>query len=1454
MKIKPCLSRITGVFNDRFRRTTVTGILILASVVLATSSRANILSWSGGGGANANWNNSANWGFAGVPGNGDTVIFPASQPNLINTNNITSLVLNQIRFAGAGGGYDIRGNAFTLTNSIVATNTAGANIIENTITLATATNVLIVVSNGVSLTFEGNLGSSGTVGVNKAGLGTLVYQGPNNNTYSGTTLISAGTLDLNVGGLYAFEGPLVIGDGTGAGSPTIQNLQGEEYPPFVPITINTNGMLNLNNYNDTIGTNLTLTSATIATGTGTLTVSPNCTITVENDTGNGFNGNFSTGSGTLTIQGNGGITFFSVVSGSANIVVNDASIEWYNNNTFSGNVTVNGIGLVDCHTTMALGNPTNSLTLNGSSFVGVADSINLTNQTVTFNNNNTLYPFEGSIDVYDFFSGTNTWHASFVLNTNCVVQIQTNCCLNLIGPISGPGGVTIQGSGVLGYYGSTANTYSGLTIVNQGELDLGKSGAAAIAPFQAGLFIGDETDPATVVYKGPDQIYSVVTPVVISSNATLNLNGFSDVISPLTMISGTVSTAGGQLGLNRVYQSGLSTIFGTVLPEPLVVSNDVSSFLLIYANILPYGNYGITMTGQGLLGLQASNSFTGPIILQQGWIGLGNSYGLGATNSPIVVSNGATLELTGDLYITNKPLVMNGPGEPGYAPLYTEEGINVWAGPITNNVDSTLGAYFSGCELHINGTISGPGGIECIGDSSGAGTIFFEGSAANTYAGLTTVDPGVTLTLSKSPSIAAVPGNIVVDGTLAMGGYVQLSTGADVLVDSGGLFSFGSYYEFFNTLRGSGQVTFGVNGYMNIGETGGSSEFDGTISGTGFVGGYTIAKYGAGTFTLTGTNTYLNETVIYNGNLVVNGQQLQSPVIVNSGTTLAGWGTVGSITGAGTVSPGNGGPGALTCSNLTFTSSGAFVVNLTGPTAGSGYSQLNPISLGPTNILANATLQVLPAFTTSVAIGQQFTIVSNATPFLFNGTFSGLPEGAQFTASGYTFRISYVGGTGNDTVLTLLGVPANTLTLNAVTTGWYDSNGYHTNNNLNYVAGGVSSSSYYRDFFVFNAPISTNAIVHAELLVNNYSIFSPSNQDTFVLREVSTSISNLVKSWTSQTAIYNDLGTGAVYSVRSLATNETGQTAIIPLNAKFISDITAASGGQIALGGSVASLNAALAFPQDVFSFSAGVPGDVRLRLVYGTNQLINVASRGWYDDTGNHAAGNLNYLAGYYNGTTFRDYFMFNLPNTSGQTVNAQLLINAYEIENTNGFTTFQLYDVTNAITQLTNNQSSATGIYADLGSGTIYGGRDIYTNESGQVAAIPLNSGFIAAAQAASGSSIALGGAVSLTASSSNQDVFAFVTGASATNVQLWLSYYKKPVSHPVISGAPVNLGGGLYQYHLTGTVGITNEIQGSFDFQRWDYITDVPMNEAGGSFTVTATNLNGLPYRFYRAEPLQ
>src|SRR5262249_13360350 len=157
-----------------------------------------------------------NWGFAGTPANGDTLIFSASQPRLANTNNIASLTLNQIRFVGAGGGYAIFGNAMTVTNGIEATNTAGANVISNNITLGSPSDFVVDVATGTKFTFGGTL--SGSVGLIKNGGGTNVLAGGFDNTYAGTTTVSNGIVELSKFGLAATAVPhnLVVGNGTNA--------------------------------------------------------------------------------------------------------------------------------------------------------------------------------------------------------------------------------------------------------------------------------------------------------------------------------------------------------------------------------------------------------------------------------------------------------------------------------------------------------------------------------------------------------------------------------------------------------------------------------------------------------------------------------------------------------------------------------------------------------------------------------------------------------------------------------------------------------------------------------------------------------------------------------------------------------------------------------------------------------------------------------------------------------------------------------------------------------------------------------------------------------------------------------------------------------------------------------------------------------------------------------------
>ena len=1241
----------------------------------------------------------------------------------------------------------------------------------------------------------------------------------------------------------------MIGDGTGNGNPKVQDLQLVEIPTSVPITISINGTLDLNNHSDNIGTNLTMVGGTITTGGGTLSLLPNCTITFGGNSS--IYGALNDGNGTLTFSAYGLLFMYANVSGSANIVQNDnGSIEWLGANTYAGNYTVNN-GALYLENSLALGNITNQMTVNSNTVIYIANNnINLTNQSVTFNNSG------GSNYVGNW--SVSSWHSSFTNNTGMVIQLDAGCALNLVGTITGPGGLTETGQGTLTLSGTGANNYAGLTTVNGGELDLNKTPeVSAIPPFGPGMVIGNGVDAATVRYLNYRQIYSIVTPVTVNSGGILNLNGYADEVAPLTMDGGQVTTGAGQITLCNtvVVGAGASSISGNVLLDGSIVITNAEPYVLnMLASVS--GAAGIIKTGFGELYLSASNSYTGLTVVQQGWLHAQNPWALGSTSSGTVVSNTASLVLEGGIGITNETLTLNGPGvESGWGALDVESDVNTWAGPIINNANSTLDAFDPGSELHINGPISGPGGLELFGNSSGGGTHFFEGAAANTYAGLTAIDAGATLQLSKTITYATVPGNVVVSGTLRLANNEQIASGADVLVNSGALFDFGAYRQDVNTLHGTGRVTFGTQGFLNIGANGGTSTFDGTMSGVGYVNGYTVGKYGAGAFTLTGTNTYLNGSHVFAGTLIVNGSQLQGPVSVDIGAALGGSGIVGSITANGTIAPGNGGPGILSCSNLTFSASGKLVVDLTGPAPGTGYDQLNPLILIGANTLANATLQVVPAFASPVIFGQQFTIVSNATPNLFSGTFNGLPEGSLIAAGGYTFRISYVGGTGNDVVLTLVGgMPGDTVTMNAVASGWYDSTGFHTAANANYFVGKeAGTANLYRNFFVFNAPVSTNAVVHAELFVSDYQNVSPHGQETYLVRGVATPVATLEAGGSGLTGIYNDLGTGAVYAVRSIATNESGEQAIIPLNAKFINDTMAASGGQLALGGSIVALEATTNDDQYLFGLSRGALGDVQLRLTYGTNLLITSANRGWYEDTGEHDANLSNYAVGLNGPNFYRNFFVFNLPAISSQLVDAQLLLNSYTNLSPSGVETYQLYDVTNSVSALVSAQVNATNIYADLGSGTVYGGRDVFSSESGELSTFPLNGNFLAAAQANGGGSLALGGAMTSPNPVNGEMLFAFSGPDGPTDAQLWLGFVTRPVSHPVFAGAtPTYLGGGEYQFTLSGVAGSSYEIQASFDLQRWDYVTDVKLTGSTGTFIYNGNTT--VPYRFFRAEPLQ
>jgi uncharacterized repeat protein (TIGR01451 family) len=199
-----------------------------------------------------------------------------------------------------------------------------------------------------------------------------------------------------------------------------------------------------------------------------------------------------------------------------------------------------------------------------------------------------------------------------------------------------------------------------------------------------------------------------------------------------------------------------------------------------------------------------------------------------------------------------------------------------------------------------------------------------------------------------------------------------------------------------------------------------------------------LTKSGAGKVVLTGANTYSGPTLVNGGRLIVNGS-ITSPVTVNGDGILGGAGTIANtvtINGGGRLSPGSS-TAILHTGNLSLTTGSTLIIEINGPTAGVDDDQ---VSVTGSVTLGNATLTVLPGFTPIA--GETFTIIDNDLSDAVAGTFAGLPEGSIFAAGASRFRISYVGGSGNDVTLTALNRPPTiaksfgvaTLALNESTT------------------------------------------------------------------------------------------------------------------------------------------------------------------------------------------------------------------------------------------------------------------------------------------------------------------------------------------------------------------------------------------------------------------------------------
>jgi outer membrane autotransporter protein len=243
-----------------------------------------------------------------------------------------------------------------------------------------------------------------------------------------------------------------------------------------------------------------------------------------------------------------------------------------------------------------------------------------------------------------------------------------------------------------------------------------------------------------------------------------------------------------------------------------------------------------------------------------------------------------------------------------------------------------------------------PGG-SLNGNIGVTGSVTFNQSTAVTLpnvitgAGSVIQNGGGTLTLTGT--------NAYTGGTFFTAGALAVSRDANLGAASGGLTFNGGTLEFLSGFITNRVILLNVGGGA-VDTDGNNATLGGAISGAG-----SLTKQGAGLLDLTGTNTYSGATTVAAGTLVVEGSIRNSTATVQSGATLGGSGTVGSLVAlAGSTIA----PGAVTpfttlnvAGNARFASGSTFLVDV-NPTG-----QNDKLLVGGAATLSGGTVDIIAA-------------------------------------------------------------------------------------------------------------------------------------------------------------------------------------------------------------------------------------------------------------------------------------------------------------------------------------------------------------------------------------------------------------------------------------------------------------------------------------------------------------
>jgi autotransporter-associated beta strand protein len=784
--------------------------------------------------------------------------------------------------------------------------------------------------------------SGGSFGLEKIGGGTLILL--SSNSYTGTTTITAGALQLGQGtSAISIAGPIVdnaqliyVASG---GATTLGNITGSG---SLVVTGTGQGLTltGTNSYGDTI-------------------ISCNCVVNVGNG---GTTGSLGTGSvtnnGLLIFNRSDTVTISSAISGTGGLIQNSTGTliftvpQSYTGSTSTqagSTLILSGAGSLANSSSVGLdGTLDISATTNGTTIQVLGGSANssitLGNKTLTISNNANLFSsasFNGNITGsgsviiaagFQSFGGANSYTGTTTIASGATLRTTSSSQ-----SLATSSNVIVNGTLDLNGIGATVKSISGSGVVDGGSLTI--TNASGVFPGTIGKNL-----PASLTIAGGTQTLggaNALSNVTVNTGATLAISGagsFAPTNGTFTD-NGTFDISAATSPISVQFLSGAGAVI-------------LGSNTLILAN---FGGTGFTSTFSGVI------SGTGGVTVTGGTGGSGANRIFAGNNTYTGVT---TIQSGGTLQI----------------------GTGGTTGAIVSNVADSGTLIFNRSDTSVYaGAISGSGIVKQLG----TGTLILTG--ANTYSGDTTISAG-TLQIGNGGTTGSITSNIVVGGTFGIG------AASPVLV-----FNRSDNVTFSNSIlnvlpstlikQGAGMLTLAGSstfsgattvsaGTLNVTGALASSaitvQSGATLSGTGKVGSTTIASGG----TVNPGSSATPGTLSVTGNLSMapgsNYLDVLTPTAVGL-TTVSGTANLNGVVSA-SIASGTVPFGRFTLLTATGGVSGVFT-SLAGIPAGfkaqlsydanNAYLTLSPNSLAPslTNLTGNQQ-NVVSAIDAAVAAGQ----------------------------------------------------------------------------------------------------------------------------------------------------------------------------------------------------------------------------------------------------------------------------------------------------------------------------------------------------------------------------------------------------------------------------------------------------------------------------------------------------